>query len=90
MVSVKVDFETSEVASAAIQATREEDETPSEVSVSIESETDEPDEVWNRVQRFVDAAAPSSSLASGLLRRRNGRSPSPTTQPTRTATTTRR
>jgi len=58
LVSVKVDLETGEVASVGIYATRDEDETPSEVSVSLESETDQPDAVFDRAQQLVDAAAP--------------------------------
>jgi hypothetical protein len=58
LVSVKVDLETGEVASADIRATRDEDETPSEVSVSLGSETDQPEEMFDRAQQLVDAAAP--------------------------------
>jgi hypothetical protein len=58
LVSVEVDLETGEVAAVAIHPTRDEAETPSEVSVSLESETDQPDEVFDRAQQLVDAAAP--------------------------------
>jgi hypothetical protein len=58
VVTVKVDLETGEVASAGIRPMREEDETPSEVKVSLESETDLPDAVFDRAQQLVDAAAP--------------------------------
>jgi hypothetical protein len=34
-------------------------EVPSDVSVSLESETDQPDELFDRGQQLVDAAAPS-------------------------------
>ena len=43
LVSVTVDVETGAVASVGIHAPGDEDETPFEVSVSLESETDEPD-----------------------------------------------
>jgi hypothetical protein len=58
VVTVKVDLETGAVASAGIRPMREEDETPSEVKVSLESETDQPDAVFDRAQQVVDAAAP--------------------------------
>jgi hypothetical protein len=58
VVTVKVDLETGEVASAGIRPLREEDVTPSEVKVSLESETDQPDAVFDRAQQVVDAAAP--------------------------------
>ena len=37
---------------------RDEDETPSQVCVSLESETNQPDELFDRAQQLVDAAAP--------------------------------
>jgi len=58
LVSVEVDLETGEVASVGIHPTRDEGKIPSEVSVSLESETDQPDEVLDRAQQLVDAAAP--------------------------------
>jgi hypothetical protein len=58
LVSVKVDLETGEVASVDIRAPGEEGETPSEVSISLESETDQPDAVFDRARQLVDAAAP--------------------------------
>jgi hypothetical protein len=58
LVSVKVDLETGEVASVGICATRDEDGKPSEVRVSLESEIDQPDAVFDRAQQLVDAAAP--------------------------------
>jgi hypothetical protein len=58
LVSVEVDLETGEVASVGIHPTRDEDETPSQVSVSLESETEQPDAVFDRAQQLVDAAAP--------------------------------
>lgn len=58
VVSVKVDLETGEVASVDIRGPGDEDETPSEVSVSLESETGQPEEVFDRAQQLVDAAAP--------------------------------
>jgi hypothetical protein len=58
LVRVEVDLETGEVASVGIHATRDQDDTPSEVSVSLESETDQPGEVFDRAQQLVDAAAP--------------------------------
>jgi hypothetical protein len=58
LVSVEVDLETGEVASVGIRPTRDEPGTPSEVSVSLESETDQPDAVFDRAQQLVDAAAP--------------------------------
>jgi hypothetical protein len=53
-----VDLENGEVASVGILAQATTDETPSEVSVSLESKTDQPDEVFDRAQQLVDAAAP--------------------------------
>jgi len=58
LVSVEVDLETGEVASVGIHPTREEPETPSEVTVSLEGETDQPDAVFDRAQQLIDAAAP--------------------------------
>jgi hypothetical protein len=58
LVRVTVDLESGEVASVGIHPTRDEDEAASEVSVSLESETDQPDEVFDRAQQLVDAAAP--------------------------------
>src|SRR5205823_15125075 len=58
LVSVEVDLETGEVASVGIRPTRDEDETQSEVTVSLESETDQPEAVFDRAQQLVDAAAP--------------------------------
>jgi hypothetical protein len=58
LVSVTIDLETGEVASVAIHPTRDEEGMPSEVSVGLESETDQPDEVFDRAQQLVDAAAP--------------------------------
>src|SRR5436190_15014061 len=58
LVSVEVDLETGEVASVGIHPTREEPETRSEVTVSLESETHQPDAVFDRAQQLVDAAAP--------------------------------
>lgn len=58
LVSVKVDLESGEVASVDIRGPGDEDETPSEVSVSLESETDQPDAVFDRAQQLVDGAAP--------------------------------
>jgi hypothetical protein len=55
---VNVDLKTGEVASVGIHAPGDKDETPSEVSVSLESETDAPDEVFDCAQQLVDAAAP--------------------------------
>ena len=50
LVSIEVDLETGEVASVGIHPTREEPETPSEVTVSLESETDQPEAVFDRAQ----------------------------------------
>jgi hypothetical protein len=58
VVTVKVDLETGEVASAGIRPMRGEDEAPSQVTVSLESETDQPDAVFDRAQQVVDGAAP--------------------------------
>jgi hypothetical protein len=58
LVSVEVDLETDEVAAVAIRPPRDEDEPAAEVSVSLESETDQPDAVFDRAQQLVDAAAP--------------------------------
>ena len=58
LVNVEVDLATGEVASVGIHPTRDEPETPSEVTVSLESETDQPDAVFDRAQQLVDAAAP--------------------------------
>ena len=58
LVRVEVDLDTGEVAAVAIHPTRDEAETPSAVSVSLESETDQPDAVFDRAQQLVDAAAP--------------------------------
>jgi hypothetical protein len=58
LVSVEVDLETGEVASVGIHPTRDEPETPSQVTVSLESETGQPDAVFDRAQQLVDAAAP--------------------------------
>jgi hypothetical protein len=51
LVMVKVDLETGEVASVGIRTTRDEEETACQVSVSLESERDEPDEVFDRAQQ---------------------------------------
>src|SRR6266700_7053377 len=58
LVTVRVDLETGEVALVGINATRDTDEPPSEVSVSLESKIDQPDAVFDRAQQLVDAAAP--------------------------------
>ena len=58
LVSVKVDLETGEVASVDVRAPGDGDEAPAEISVSLETETDQPDEVFDRAQQLVDAAAP--------------------------------
>jgi hypothetical protein len=58
LVSVKVDVESGDVVSIGIRATRDEDEPAAEVSVTLEGETDEPDEIFDRAQQLVDAAAP--------------------------------
>ena len=58
VVSVTVDLKTGEVGSVDVRAPSNEDETPAEVGVSLESETDQPDEVFDRAQQLVDAAAP--------------------------------
>jgi hypothetical protein len=58
VVTVKVDLETGEVASAGVRPMRGEDEAPSQVTVSLESEMDQPDAVFDRAQQVVDAAAP--------------------------------
>jgi hypothetical protein len=58
LVSVEVDLETGEVAAVAIHPTRDKDEAPSAVTVSLESETDQPDAAFDRAQQLVDAAAP--------------------------------
>jgi hypothetical protein len=58
LVRVKVDLETGGIALVDIRAPGRRDETPAEVSVSLESERDEPDEVFDRAQQLVDAAAP--------------------------------
>jgi hypothetical protein len=58
LVSVRVDVESGDVVSVGIRATREEDETRSEISVSLASKTDQPDELFDRAQQLVDAAAP--------------------------------
>jgi hypothetical protein len=58
VVSVTVDLKTGEVGAVDVRAPSDEDETPAEVGVSLESETDQPDEVFDRAQQLVDAAAP--------------------------------
>jgi hypothetical protein len=58
LISVAVHLETGAVASVDIHAPGAEDDTQSEVTVSLESETDEADEVFDRAQQLVDAAAP--------------------------------
>jgi hypothetical protein len=57
-VSVKVDLESGEVASVDIRAPGDGDESRSEVRVSVESQTDEAEEVFDHAQQLVDAAAP--------------------------------
>jgi hypothetical protein len=57
LVSVKVDLESGAVVSAGVRAVTD-DESPAEVSVSLEGETDQPDSVFDRAQQLVDAAAP--------------------------------
>jgi hypothetical protein len=47
------------------------DESRSEVRVSVESQTDEAEEVFDHAQQLVDAAAPFKLAAGGLPRRRN-------------------
>lgn len=56
LVSVKVDLVSGDVVSAG--AVSDDDQAPAEVSVSLEVETDQPDEVFDRAQELVDAAAP--------------------------------
>jgi hypothetical protein len=51
LVSVEVDLVTGEVASVGIRPTRDGDETQSEVTVSLESETDQPEAVLVRAQQ---------------------------------------
>jgi hypothetical protein len=58
LAKVKVDLETGEVASVDIRAPGDEDEVPAEIGVSLGSETDQPDEVFDRAQQLVDSAAP--------------------------------
>src|SRR2546422_1468877 len=58
VVSVKVDLESGEVASVDIRAPGDGDESRSEVRVSVESQTDEAEEVFDHAQQLVDAAAP--------------------------------
>jgi hypothetical protein len=58
LVSVEVDLESGEIAAVGIHPPRDEGEPAAEVSVSLESETDQPDEVFDRAQQLVDAAAP--------------------------------
>ena len=58
LVSVKVDLERGDVVSVGISATRDENEPTGDVSVSLESETEQPDELFDRAQQFDDAAAP--------------------------------
>lgn len=81
-----VDLETGAVASVDIRAPGDEDETPAEVSVSLESETDQPDAVFDRAQQLVDAAAPFELAAGGLPRRRNAGHQSQNVRPTTIAT----
>jgi hypothetical protein len=49
-VSVKVNLGTGEVASVDIRAPGDGDEVPAEVGVSLDSETDQPDEVFDLAQ----------------------------------------
>jgi hypothetical protein len=58
LVSAEVDLETGEVVSVGIGAARGDDETPSEVSVSLEGKTDAPNDVFDRAQQLVESAAP--------------------------------
>jgi hypothetical protein len=78
----KIDLETGEVASVGIHATRDTDETPSEVSVSLESETDQPDEVFDRTQQLVDTAAPFELHGWWAPAPTNGGHQSPSVRPT--------
>jgi hypothetical protein len=48
LVSVKVNLESGDVVSVGIRATCDEDEPAAEVSVSLDGETDQPDEVCDR------------------------------------------
>jgi hypothetical protein len=50
LVSVKVNLGTGEVASVDIRAPGDGDEVPAEVGVSLDSETDQPDEVFDLAQ----------------------------------------
>jgi hypothetical protein len=58
LVSVKVNLGTGEVASDDIRVPGDGDEVPAEVGVSLDSETDQHDEVFDLAQYLVDAAAP--------------------------------
>jgi hypothetical protein len=58
LVSVKVNLESGDVVSVGIRASRDEGEQAAEVSVSLDAETEQPDEVFDRAQQLVDAAAP--------------------------------
>jgi len=56
LVSVKVDLETGEVGSVGIYPMRDDEEDgPAQVSVSLEREPDQPEEVFDRAQQLVDA-----------------------------------
>ena len=53
LVRATVNLGTGDVASVDIDAPGDKDETPAEVSVSLESETDQPNEVFDRAQQLV-------------------------------------
>lgn len=57
VVNVKVDLESGDVVSAGVRAVAG-DESPADVSVSLEGEAGQPNEVFDRAQQLVDAAAP--------------------------------
>ncbi len=57
LVSVDVDLETGEVESVTVRAATDDDERV-DLSVSIDSDEEQPDEVYERGQQIVDAAAP--------------------------------
>lgn len=55
---MKVDLDSGDVVSAGISPIRDEDEQAADVSVTLKTETDQPDEMFDRAQQLVDAAAP--------------------------------
>ena len=58
MVSVAIDLESGDVTSVSVRPVTDEDETPCDVIVNVESDGEQPDELYDQAQQIVDAAAP--------------------------------